>query len=620
MTEKLENSLGADGKIWCLPCAYTNRPPKGGARFGWRTHPFGGYKFHKGVDLDGEHGMPLYATKDGKITLATYSSSAGNYIILDHLDGTKSVYMHMGQAYGEYPNKDQVAERTNYNWRVHVGDMVKQGDHIGDMGSTGCSTGTHLHFGVQLRGHNDPNSDNYVDPMLYIGNTTETRVQLSEIDLDNSWKPFNFKIGSNEGSSKMNMIRRSNLIGNLSTPLFSSQLSSNNLYTRYALLGLNTKEVVLPEIKDITTSEFWKIAKDDCGFKQSSQVIKNNYSYVISRVNELFKITYANNIPKFKVDRAIDDWFEYNIYKLKYTYGNLPVAGSIMCWKPLKENLPYKIKFVESVKGTHWIEVSEYDVSKANPLLKYVIKNEDHNWGQGHDYAFQGFIYVLPDIVKYSEVPEETSVFIDNSNDLIINVMNNSNTDKYSTIVFNIDNMKHVNRCYVKYEAYSKNSKQDYIGNTLSFCLTQQIWNCTDVGDLNYTVHNEESREFKANWPTTYFPYKVKYENGVMVVPNNPDEHPYRYNGPYPSGALCLDKVPINNTKSNNIEITKVFDFDCYLENGRKLNSFDSEGDISRLIRNYPGYLCLTIKAPKVNESGQTTSTTVKIKQIILYG
>ena len=98
---------------------------------------------HQGVDLAAPKGTPIYATRSGTVTIATYSSTAGNYVQLNHGDGYSSVYMHM----------------THYE--VKVGEYVKAGELIGYVGSTGRSTGPHLHFGISYKG-------SYVNPMDYL--------------------------------------------------------------------------------------------------------------------------------------------------------------------------------------------------------------------------------------------------------------------------------------------------------------------------------------------------------------------------------------------------------------------------------------------------------------------
>lgn len=112
--------------------------------FGWRIHPiYHTRKLHKGVDLGAAMGTPIYATRDGVVTVATYDSSAGNYVVIDHGDSYRSIYMHM------------------IYYIVGVGDSIAQGQVIGYVGDTGDATGPHLHFGVTYNGA-------YVDPMDYI--------------------------------------------------------------------------------------------------------------------------------------------------------------------------------------------------------------------------------------------------------------------------------------------------------------------------------------------------------------------------------------------------------------------------------------------------------------------
>ena len=128
------------GISWKVPINYTAFT----SPFGWRTHPISGTrKFHYGVDLAAPTGRPIYATRSGTVTTATYGGSAGYYVQINHGDGYKSIYMHM----------------THYV--VSRGQTVSQGQVIGYCGSTGKSTGSHLHFGISKNG-------SYVNPANYI--------------------------------------------------------------------------------------------------------------------------------------------------------------------------------------------------------------------------------------------------------------------------------------------------------------------------------------------------------------------------------------------------------------------------------------------------------------------
>ncbi len=112
--------------------------------FGYRTHPIDGqWKMHYGIDMAAPAGTPIYATRTGVVTVATYHWSAGNYVNINHADGYTSIYMHM----------------THYI--VNVGDYVSAGQIIGYVGNTGGSTGNHLHFGIAYNGV-------YQDPLKYI--------------------------------------------------------------------------------------------------------------------------------------------------------------------------------------------------------------------------------------------------------------------------------------------------------------------------------------------------------------------------------------------------------------------------------------------------------------------
>lgn len=105
------------------------------SHFGWRADPFTGVRsFHSGVDMAAPQGTPIYAAMGGKVITAGWSNVFGNYVIVDHRNGYQSLYGHMSK---------RIAIR---------GQIVNQGDRLGLVGSTGYSTGPHLHFTVYKRG------------------------------------------------------------------------------------------------------------------------------------------------------------------------------------------------------------------------------------------------------------------------------------------------------------------------------------------------------------------------------------------------------------------------------------------------------------------------------------
>lgn len=103
--------------------------------FGPRSSPFSGRReFHYGIDIAGPRGTPIYATADGKVDLATYRRGTGNTISIVHGYGYRTVYAHLS------------------GFAVTEGQTVEKGELIGTMGSTGFSTGPHLHYEVHVNG------------------------------------------------------------------------------------------------------------------------------------------------------------------------------------------------------------------------------------------------------------------------------------------------------------------------------------------------------------------------------------------------------------------------------------------------------------------------------------
>lgn len=112
--------------------------------FGTRSDPFGrGARRHEGTDLAGAMGTPIYATGDGVVIHAGWENGYGNSIVIQHDFGVKTRYGHLSKA------------------RVQKGQKVSRGDRIGDMGNSGRSTGTHLHYEVIVGG-------TPVNPMTFI--------------------------------------------------------------------------------------------------------------------------------------------------------------------------------------------------------------------------------------------------------------------------------------------------------------------------------------------------------------------------------------------------------------------------------------------------------------------
>lgn len=114
------------------------------SRYGWRSSPFGGGReFHNGIDLACSYGSSIIATKSGTVSRSEYAGGYGNLVVIYHGNGLSSYYAHCSSLL------------------VKAGDTVKQGQTIAKVGSTGRSTGNHLHYGVQVNG-------TFVDPAKYL--------------------------------------------------------------------------------------------------------------------------------------------------------------------------------------------------------------------------------------------------------------------------------------------------------------------------------------------------------------------------------------------------------------------------------------------------------------------
>jgi murein DD-endopeptidase MepM/ murein hydrolase activator NlpD len=126
--ERREQLANATPSIW---------PTRGGLSgfFGGRSDPFTGEpEYHSGLDISAQKGQSVYATADGVVQSAGYTGDYGNLIVLKHAFGLATRYGHLS------------------SYKVKIGDSVKRGDVIGLVGSTGRSTGAHLHYEILVNG------------------------------------------------------------------------------------------------------------------------------------------------------------------------------------------------------------------------------------------------------------------------------------------------------------------------------------------------------------------------------------------------------------------------------------------------------------------------------------
>ena len=134
------SSNAATGFVWPTPTSYRIT-----CNFGYRTAPTSGAStYHKGIDIGLPTGSPIVATKAGTVVMASYNSVRGYYVVINHGSGIMSYYFHNSQIL------------------VDVGEQVAAGQQVAKAGSTGVSTGPHLHFAITFNGV-------YVNPRKYVG-------------------------------------------------------------------------------------------------------------------------------------------------------------------------------------------------------------------------------------------------------------------------------------------------------------------------------------------------------------------------------------------------------------------------------------------------------------------
>ncbi|MGG4144489.1 M23 family metallopeptidase [Paenibacillus algorifonticola] len=144
MAQTLRQAQIRRQQVDSYPSGWPTYSKKLTSSFGYRKDPFTGKAvFHAGIDIGGKAGDPVFSAADGTIKEVGTGGSEGNYIIIDHHNGLNSVYMHMQSI------------------EAKEGEQVVRGEKIGLLGSTGRSTGPHLHFQIMQ-------GDEAVNPLPYL--------------------------------------------------------------------------------------------------------------------------------------------------------------------------------------------------------------------------------------------------------------------------------------------------------------------------------------------------------------------------------------------------------------------------------------------------------------------
>ena len=143
LASQIKNVPSESGFLWPLTNYNTLS-----SLFGNRIHPITGKpNNHTGIDIPAPKGTPILSAKSGVVSISTKNRSYGNYVVVSHSDGTSTLYAHMSARI------------------VSEGQTVKQGQKLGAVGTTGSSTGNHLHFEIRVNGSR-------VDPVSYFKDKT----------------------------------------------------------------------------------------------------------------------------------------------------------------------------------------------------------------------------------------------------------------------------------------------------------------------------------------------------------------------------------------------------------------------------------------------------------------
>ena len=235
VTKDYDASYGVhDGKMWYVPCDFTRLS----SPFGMRLHPtLGVWKMHNGIDLAAPSGTPIYSTRAGTVCTVAYNDISGYHVVVDHGDGYKSKYLHMKEN----------------SFAVKKGDIVIQGQKLGEVGSTGRSTGAHLHFGITYNNEaKDPEDfifgqGTVIEIDLPIEIKEDIQLEYDPLFTDKSVLADNFS-----GNMHSFNLRRNQLISNSYTTLVKNGKVHECACGGYSDIGLGSgKYVTNSQVGDI---------------------------------------------------------------------------------------------------------------------------------------------------------------------------------------------------------------------------------------------------------------------------------------------------------------------------------------------------------------------------------
>ncbi len=576
-TDKKDQSI-----VWTLPIKEkTITSP-----YGNRLHPIHNeWRMHYGVDLS-EYGCqysPILAAKGGTVTVASYDyGGAGHYVDINHGDGYTTRYLHMGPA---------DSSSNTYKHIVRVGQVVRAGQVIGSVGTSGGSTGEHLHFGMLHNG-------TYVNPADHINfSSTSIRVQKGPVSHEDFSPLFGYSNTSDYsmpiGYCQLN--RRRGLISGSSLVLYENGNMNRTVGGGSSPIG--------PIGNDTSSGVTVNISLSDNNFSSSvNPYIKNlmiNNAYCWAKSKKILDEVKDEHKYEFLCESHLSNWYSYNRSKKYFNYGKIPRKYSIICWESLKgTNEKTRVAVVDDIIGTDVITISEgihlqsgnySSLSNSSIDTSKTITNPDGNWGlDKSSYKFLGFIYLLDNV----DIDTNCIKVADDGSETIIATKNN----KYASLTFAMHDIKHYNkiRLICDINAHDLVGSKSKISGQVCVMASQQV--------LRYEV-------LDTNWFETKFNYKPSYEN----------LHNFVCYYPFPNGAIQLVQLDMrDNVDSGIMKLDMTFPLNsCKFNGSDDFNTF-SNNEYAVFDRELPLYVSI-VPVAYDNDINNSMTVEVTVKKIILY-
>jgi hypothetical protein len=570
-------------RVWMIPVKEKTIVSEYGERF----HPVDKvWKTHYGVDLceSGCNESPILAAMSGTVITAAYNpGGAGYYVEIEHGEsGFITRYLHMGPA---------DSSSGIYKHIVTRNQVVSMGQVIGSVGTSGKSTGPHLHFGMKYNGA-------YVDPEDYINFSSDSvRVQKESPTHDDFTPIFcnTNKTNYSAGTEVQQHFRRHSLMTDCEVKLYENGKMNRGIGAGNSGIG--------PTKIDTTPQDIDSIDLDDNNYFSSGvnpfiKNLMNNNAYCWARAKKIIDKKLGNYRDYFLCKNYEDNWYTYNIDKGCFDYGKIPRKYSIACWEnPNSVNEKTRVAIVDEVIGTDVITITEgiyqssedYSELSSDSIHEVTITNPDGNWGQDKvSYKFLGFIYLLDNSIIDSE-----SIKVEQ--DGCETVFATKDT-KYASLTFSMHNIKHYNkiRLICDINAHDLIGGKSKESGVVSIMASQQVL---------------RSDELDTNW----------YNTNFNRVPSYNNSYDFYCRSPFPTGAVKLVKLDMrNNVDTGTVGLDMTFPLNkCEFNNTDNFNTF-SNGEYTVFNRELPLYISII---PVAYTSVETNSMTVEVtvKKIILY-